>query len=206
MRTSEPGHWCGGFDVPISLVRQSHTNVGTGTLAEDSQAQQLRADLININRRASASCHQNTGTIEIAIKAQRSMAMASNIEATKKGYESFQRGDIPGLLKDLIDDNCTWVIPGPKDKLPWAGTFRGKQEISNFFAQVAQNLEYSEFGPHEMIEQGDTVVALGTATGRARKTGKTVKSEWAHVFKYKQGKVVLFQEYTDTTADVLAMS
>jgi ketosteroid isomerase-like protein len=47
---------------------------------------------------------------------------------------------------------------------------------------------------------------VGTATGRAKKTGKTVKSEWAHVFKYKQGKVVLFQEYTDTTADVLAMS
>jgi uncharacterized protein len=134
------------------------------------------------------------------------MTMASNIQATKKGYESFQRGDIPGLMRDLIDDSCTWVIPGPKDKLPWAGTFRGKQEILNFFAQVAENLEFSEFGPHQMIEQGDTVVALGTATGRAKKTGKTVKNEWAHVFKYKQGKVVLFQEYTDTAADVLAMS
>ena len=30
--------------------------------------------------------------------------MASNIEATKKGYEAFQRGDIPSLMKDLLHD------------------------------------------------------------------------------------------------------
>jgi ketosteroid isomerase-like protein len=132
--------------------------------------------------------------------------MASNIDATRKAYELFQRGDIPALIKEMIDENCTWISPGPKDKLPWAGTFKGKQEIANFFAHVGENLEFSEFVPREMIEQGDTVVVLGTLTGRAKKTGKTVKNEWAHVFKFSQGKAVFFQEYIDTAADVLAMS
>ena len=132
--------------------------------------------------------------------------MTSNVEATRKGYEAFQRGDIPALIRDLIDDNCTWISPGPEDKLPWAGTFRGKQEIANFFVRVAENLEFSEFAPSEMIEQGDTVVVLGTLAGRAKPTGKPVKNEWAHVFKFRGGKVVLFQEYIDTAADVLAMS
>jgi hypothetical protein len=80
-------------------------------------------------------------------------AMTSNIEATKNGYECFQRGDIPALIRDLLDDNCTWVTPGPKDKLPWAGTFKGKQEIANFFARVGQTLEFSEFAPREMISR-----------------------------------------------------
>ena len=132
--------------------------------------------------------------------------MVSNIEATKRGYESFQRGDIPSLLGDLIADNCTWISPGPKDKLPWAGTYKGKQEIANFFAHVEQTLELTEFTPREMIEQGDTVVVLGTLAGRAKTTGKPVKNEWAHVFKFSQGKAVFFQEYIDTAADVLAMS
>ena len=123
--------------------------------------------------------------------------MSSNIEATKKGYEAFQRGDIPLLMKDLLHDDCTWIAPGPKDKLPWAGTFRGKKEIADFFAHVAQNLEFSEFAPREMIEQGDTLV---------KKAGKTVKNEWAHVFKFSQGKAISFQEYIDTAADVLAMT
>jgi uncharacterized protein len=86
--------------------------------------------------------------------------MASNVEATKKGYECFQRGDIPSLIRDLLDDSCIWISPGPSDKLPWAGTFKGKQEIANFFAQVGENLEFSEFAPREMIEQGETVVVL----------------------------------------------
>ena len=132
--------------------------------------------------------------------------MASNIEMTKKGYEHFQRGDIPGLLRDLIDNTCIWISPGPRDKLPWAGTFRGKQEIANFFAQVGQNLEFSEFAPQEMIEQGNTVVVLGRLAGRAKKTAKPITNEWAHVFKYREGKVVFFQEYIDTAADVVAMS
>ena len=67
-------------------------------------------------------------------------------------------------------------------------------------------MEFSEFAPRAMIEQGDTVVALGTLAGRAKKTGKPLKNEWAHVLKYDQGKIVFFQEYTDTAADVLAMS
>jgi uncharacterized protein len=132
--------------------------------------------------------------------------MASNVEATKKGYECFQRGDIPSLIRDLLDDNCIWISPGPSDKLSWAGTFNGKNEIANFFAQVGENLEFSEFAPREMIEQGETVVVLGTLAGRAKKTAKAVKNEWAHVFKFRQGKVVFFQEYIDTAADVLAMS
>ena len=98
--------------------------------------------------------------------------MPSNVEATKKGYECFQRGDIPSLIRDLLDDNCVWISPGPSDILPWAGTFKGKHEIANFFAQVGEHLEFSEFAPREMIEQGETVVVLGTLAGRAKKTGK----------------------------------
>jgi ketosteroid isomerase-like protein len=67
-------------------------------------------------------------------------------------------------------------------------------------------LDFSEFTPREMIEHGDTVVVLGTSVGRAKKTGKPVKDEWAHVFKFSQGKAVFFQEYVDTAANVLAMS
>ena len=131
--------------------------------------------------------------------------MASNLETTKRGYELFRQGAIPSLL-DLVDDNCTWIAPGPADKLPWAGHFKGKQEIANFFAQVAQNLDFAEFAPREMIEQGDTVVVIGKSTARAKKTGKTITDDWVHIFKYSKGKIVSFQEYTDTAAAVFGMS
>jgi len=132
--------------------------------------------------------------------------MASNLENAKRGYELFQRGDIATLINELVDDNCTWISPGPKDKLPWAGQFRGKQGVADFFARIAENIDFSEFTPREWIEQGDTIVVLGSASGRAKKTGKVSKNEWAHVGKYRQGKLVFFQEYYDTHAEVAAMS
>jgi len=132
--------------------------------------------------------------------------MAFNIETTKNGYDLFKKGDVASLIKDLVDDKCTWIAPGPKDKLPWAGRFEGKLGVAEFFTQVGQNLHFTEFEPHDMIERGDTVVVIGSSSHQVKKTGKTVPNEWVHVFKYSQGKIVFFQEYIDTAAEVLGIS
>ncbi len=110
--------------------------------------------------------------------------MASNLETTKRGYELFKRGDIATLVTDIVGDDCIWISPGPEDKLPWAGHFKGKQEVADFFTRVAQSLEFTEFVPGEFIEQGDTVVAIGRSIARSKKTGKAIKDDWVHVFKY----------------------
>jgi uncharacterized protein len=70
--------------------------------------------------------------------------MASNLETTQKAYELFRQGDIPTLMNDIIDARCTWIFPGPQDKLPWAGNFKGRQEIADFFARLTQNLDFTE--------------------------------------------------------------
>ena len=75
-----------------------------------------------------------------------------------------------------------------------------------FSREVAQNLDFTEFAPREMIEQGDTVVVIGTSSVRVKRTGKNIKEDWVHIFKYDQGKMVFFQEYTDTAAVVRGMS
>jgi SnoaL-like domain len=85
-------------------------------------------------------------------------------------------------VKDIVDDTCTWISPGPQDKLPWAGNFNGRQEIADFFARVAQNLDFTEFAPRKMIEQGDTVVVIGTSSARAKRTGKTIKDATGSTF------------------------
>jgi len=109
-------------------------------------------------------------------------------------------------MNNIVDANCTWISPGPQDRLPWAGTFKGRQEIADFFARAGQALDVAESTPREMIEQDETVVVIGTTSARAKRTGKTIKADWAAIFKYHQGKLVFFQEYPDTAALVLGMS
>jgi len=132
--------------------------------------------------------------------------MASNLETTQKVYELFRQGDISTLLKDIVDATSTWIIPGPQDKLPWAGIFNGRQEIADFFERLAHNLEFTEVAPREMIEQGETVVVSGTASVRAKTTGKIILDEWVHILKYNQGRIVFLQEYSDTARLVLGIS
>jgi len=132
--------------------------------------------------------------------------MASNLETTKKAYELFGQGDVSTFLKDIVDAACTWIFPGPQDKLPWAGMFKGRQEIAAFLSRVAQNLEFIQVAPREMIEQGETVVVIGTASVRAKTTGKIIMEDWVHILKYNQGRIVFIQEYMDTAPLVLEMS
>jgi ketosteroid isomerase-like protein len=40
----------------------------------------------------------------------------------------------------------------------------------------------------------------------AKRTGKAIKYDWVHIFKYKQGRMMFAQEYADTAAFILAMS
>jgi hypothetical protein len=58
---------------------------------------------------------------------------------------------------------------------------------------MASNLETTKKG-YELFKQGDI------------STGKIIKEDWVHIFKYNQGRMVFFQEYTDTAAVVLGMS
>ncbi len=42
------------------------------------------------------------------------------------------------------------------------------------------------------------VVVLGTYTGRRKETGREVRAQFAHVWGVRDGRVVRFQQYTDT--------
>src|SRR4051812_24182109 len=124
-------------------------------------------------------------------------ATLTNTMVVQQAYGHFGSGNIPALLDSLTDD-VKWIEPGPKEFLPWAGTFDGKQGVGEFFGTLDQGVEFLKFEPREFIEQGNKVVALGYMEGKSRKTGKVSKSDWAMVFTLKDGKVSHFQSYNDT--------
>jgi ketosteroid isomerase-like protein len=126
-----------------------------------------------------------------------------NLETVRKGYEAFGRGDLDTLL-GLFDENIEWVTPGPSD-FPLAGTRRGRQQVADFFGVLDGVLEIQEFAPKTFLADGDKVVVLGVDTSRVKASGTVISSDWAHVYTFKGGKIVAFQEYTDTAATVAAL-
>jgi uncharacterized protein len=122
----------------------------------------------------------------------------TNTEIVKGMYEAFGRGDIPALLNSLSED-ADWTCPGPA-VIPTAGRFKGRQEIAKFFETVAATTDFDPLVIDKFVEQGDTVVAIGSYSGRTKPMNKAFRSKWVMIFTLSGGKVIRFDEHFDTAA------
>jgi uncharacterized protein len=121
---------------------------------------------------------------------------AANVEIVKKAYEDFGRGDIAAIL-EILDENVVWTTPG---NLPDSGTRRGPAEVAQFFQIVNDTWTFQAFEPRDFIASGDQVAAVGSYTATTRSTGRQASADWVMVWKFRDGKVTNYQEYTDTAA------
>ena len=130
--------------------------------------------------------------------------VAQNVDVVQQGYEAFGRGDIPAVL-ELLTDDVEWTEQGPS-VIPFAGTFRGREGIAEFFTLLDETLEFEQFEPRKFVGQGDTVVVVGYERGLVKPTGRTFETEWAHVYTLRDGKIATGLFLEDTAAQVEAFS
>ncbi len=130
------------------------------------------------------------------------MSEQENTKVVQQAYENFKSGNIPALL-NLISDEIKWQVPEIKN-VPFAGKRHGREQTAQFFAIVAEAQEAQQFEPREYIAQGDKVVALGHYRWRVKATGRVFEADWTHVFTVRGGRIVSFQEYTDTAVAAAA--
>jgi ketosteroid isomerase-like protein len=128
-----------------------------------------------------------------------------NIALIQAAFADFGKGDIQTLLT-RFDENAAWETPFPRDIVPYGGKRTGKAQIREFFDQLAQTTETLRFEPKEFIASGETVVVLGVFGGRVRKTGRAAESDFAMVFRIRNGKVTSYKEYTDAHVVVQAFA
>ena len=114
----------------------------------------------------------------------------------QESYGHLNNGNVPALLENLSDD-VQWVVPGEKTTTPWAGSYKGKKEIGDFFRQLNRGVESLNISAREFIEQGNRVIALGRSENKSKTAEKSNVSDWAMAFTLKDGKVTHVQEYGD---------
>src|SRR4051794_562976 len=117
----------------------------------------------------------------------------SNTEIVKGMYAAFNRGDIATVLNSLTDD-VEWIVPGI-GAVPFAGRYTGRKAVEGFFQKLAQTSDTDPLVIERYVEQGETVIALGTSTGRSKPQHKQSVTGFAMVFTFSGGKVAKFQEY-----------
>jgi ketosteroid isomerase-like protein len=122
---------------------------------------------------------------------------AENLTVVRAIYDAFAVGDIPGVLGAMSPD----IVWNEADDFPYAdrNPYVGPQAIlEGVFMRIGA--EWDGFGVdvHELLDAGDTIVALGRYKGTFNATGKAQDTQFAHVWKVKDGKAASFQQYANT--------
>ena len=120
-----------------------------------------------------------------------------NIEVIRGLYDSFSQGDVPAVLGQM-DEAIEWREAENyiyADRNPYLGP---QAVLEGVFMRLGAEWEGFTVTPEEWLDAGHHVVVLGTYTGRRKETGKEVRAQFAHVWGLRGGRVVRFQQYTDT--------
>ena len=123
--------------------------------------------------------------------------MSSNVDFVKSMYDAFARADVPAVLGGL-DAQVQW---SEAENFLYARDtpYVGPQEVlMNVFMKLATEWSDVTVVPERYVDGGDTVIAFGRYRGSFKATGAAVNAQFAHVFEIANGKVVSFQQYTDT--------
>lgn len=121
----------------------------------------------------------------------------SPVETIKAAYAAFGRND-PSVLFGAMDPAIIW---NEAEGYPLAdrNPYVGPQTVGEgVFARVLSAIDNFTATPATIIDGGDHVVATGRYGGTFKASGATLDAQFCHVFHFRDGKVVTFQQFTDT--------
>lgn len=122
----------------------------------------------------------------------------SGVDLLKGLYESFGKGDVPGVLGSM-DSEIHWHEAESNPYMPSGEAWVGHDAIvENLFTKLATEWDGFTVHPKTFYDAGDQVIVECRYTGTFKGTGKPIDAQVCHVWTVKDGKVTKFQQYVDT--------
>ena len=120
-----------------------------------------------------------------------------NVALIRGIYDGFAAGDVAAVLGAMSPD----IVWNEADNFPYAdgNPYVGPQAVAEgVFARCIGEWDGFAVNVEEILDAGDTIVALGRYGGSCKATGKAMNPQLAHVWRVAGGKAVAFQQYVDT--------
>jgi len=123
--------------------------------------------------------------------------MTDHVKLVRDVYDAFSIGDI-GPAVAILDDKVEWHEAEHITYWP-GGPFIGpKAVVEGVLARIPKDFDGFRLNVHRIVGFGDTVLGEGRYTGTVKATGKRFDAQVAHVWDFYNGKVVRWQQYSDT--------
>jgi uncharacterized protein len=78
------------------------------------------------------------------------MTEQENVQIVRRLYEAFKQSDMQAL-QDTLADEVEWYEPGPVEILPWAGVFRGREQVVQLLTRFSEVAEVEQFELSDII-------------------------------------------------------
>jgi uncharacterized protein len=123
--------------------------------------------------------------------------MPTNLETAHRLYAAFAAADGPALLALLDPGFQAEVTAGLPEG--WGGRYEGAERmLSECWGAVFTRLDTHPV-PSEYLEAADgRIVVLGRYLGRARDTGRAHDAAFAHVLRFRDGRICGLVQITDS--------
>ena len=121
-----------------------------------------------------------------------------NVNVVRGMYAAFAKGDIPAIIAALDPQVEWWEAENfiYADGNPYVGP---DAVLIGVFMRIGGEWEGFAVSPKEVLDAGETIIGHGYYSGTYKQTGKKVRAQFAHLFTFREGKIVKFQQYTDTS-------
>jgi ketosteroid isomerase-like protein len=129
------------------------------------------------------------------------MQSQDNLASVKAAYAAWRdtKGGSADTWRAMIDDDvCVLSVGGPDPGLEFAVTCRGREEVDRYFAQLAQGWDMQDWTDEVFLADGDHVAMFGRCTWTNRSTGRPVTTPIAHLWRFRDGKIVELREIFDS--------
>lgn len=120
-----------------------------------------------------------------------------NVALIQGIYDAFAAGDVAGVLGRMSAD----IVWNEAENFPYAdgNPYTGPEAVAQgVFARCGSEWDGFAVVVEELLDAGDTIVALGRYRGTYKATGRSQNTQLVHVWRLAGGKAVRFQQYADT--------
>jgi hypothetical protein len=121
--------------------------------------------------------------------------MKTNLETIQGIY----KGDAEQIAKNLqsaLAPRFEWTEAAG---FPYAGTYHSMEEVGkNVFARLATEWDGYRAEVDKFYDAGDTIIVTGRYLGTYKKSGGLMDAVFAHIWNFKDGKIVKYTQNVDT--------
>lgn len=123
------------------------------------------------------------------------MIQTENYKIVSNHYKASAEGNIEKMFEN-VSPKIVWK---EMDGFPCAGVYHSQSEIvENVFKVLGRDWTNYRFELEQLIDGGEYIVGIGNYRGKNKKTQKELNVRVSHLWQIKEGKIVRFEQFTDT--------